>query len=848
MLAMMTGGFSQLENHFVGRKRLNQSPLVLSFVFLLWSSTASAQVQGDGTANTLVTSNGNTFVIDGGTSSESNLFHSFSEFSLSTGKEAFFNNLPTIDNIIARVTGGSLSDIDGLIRANGSANLFFINPNGINFGPHASLNLGGSFFASTADSIVFADGSTFSATNPQAPPLLAVNVPIGLQFRSNPGKILVQGTGHNVAAPEQLNMSFDGKSNLPSLQVKPGLTLALVGGNVSLEGGILTTDSGRIELGSVGSGFVRFNQLPQGWVLGYGDASSFQDIKLSQKALADASGSGGGSIQVQGANVSFTDGSLLFIQHQGTQIGGSISINATESLKLIGSTSSPTGLVPSALLNETIGDGNSGDIKVSTQRLLLQQGGAISAKTFRGGSSSNIIVNASESLQLIESLGKENQSIISTETYGSGKAGDLMVSTRHLTALNGGAIGSETRGTGASGHITVTASESIDLSGVVPDSELLTTVSSVTAGPGTAGTLTIYTGRLAVRDGATIAVSTYAKGDAGSLTINASESVELSGIATNLIDSNLYPSSLASAAEILPKIARERFGLPDEPIGATGNVTINTPMLSITDGAQINISHQGSKGNAGNLAINTSSVFLDSQGSITAESTSGEGGNIDINAKFLIAFPNENSDITANAFTGSGGRVEIAAQGIFGLVPRSREELQRLLGTDDANELDPRQLPSNDITAISQLNPFLSGQVTISTLDVDPSRGLIELPENIVDPAALISQNPCARGSESEFTITGRGGLPPSPNDALSSEATGVGLVEPAPMESRGALERGSRGAGEKTGSTPSTPKPIMPAQGWVFNDKGEVVLTAYNPTVTGPQRLQRNSGSCPAP
>jgi filamentous hemagglutinin family protein len=156
------------------------------------------------------------------------------EFSLTTGSEAFFNNALTINNIITRVTGGQVSHIDGLIRANGGANLFLINPSGIIFGANAQLNIGGAFIGSTADSIRFADGSTFSAKNPQNPPLLTINVPIGWQFGSQPANIINQ-------------------SQPVGLAVQPGQTLALIGGNVNLVAGWLTAPQGRIELGSVGS-------------------------------------------------------------------------------------------------------------------------------------------------------------------------------------------------------------------------------------------------------------------------------------------------------------------------------------------------------------------------------------------------------------------------------------------------------------------------------------------------------------------------------------------------------------------------------------------------------------------
>ena len=284
---------------------------------LLWNESANAQVTPDSTLNTSVSQSGNNFTITNGNRVGNNLFHSFSQFSVPTNGSAFFNNAADVQNIFSRVTGGNVSHIDGLIQTNGRANLFLLNPSGIIFGANAQLNIGGSFMGTTADSIKFSDGAEFSAISPQAPPLLTINVPVGLQMGSNPASITVQGTGHSVTTTSALALAP--LARIPSstkLRVQPGNTIALVGGDLHLNGATLSAEQGQVELGSVsGAGLISLMPSPRGYTLGYGDVQHFGDIQLAERSLLDVSGINAGSVQIQGEQIQFTDGSLILAQN-----------------------------------------------------------------------------------------------------------------------------------------------------------------------------------------------------------------------------------------------------------------------------------------------------------------------------------------------------------------------------------------------------------------------------------------------------------------------------------------------------------------------------------------------------
>ncbi|MEA5477020.1 filamentous hemagglutinin N-terminal domain-containing protein [Pseudanabaena galeata UHCC 0370] len=201
---------------------------IISFSLFSHASFAQNAIAPDNTlpANTLVNFNSTnkTYTITGGTQVGGNQFHSFQDFSVPTSNTAHFDTAPTTVNAIGRVTGSNISNIDGILRTNGTTNLYLVNPNGIVFGANAKLDIAGSFSASTANSIKFSDGSEFSATNPQAPSLLNVNVPLGLQYGNSNTGATISNRG-NLSAGRDLTLNADKLDLQGTLQAGRDLTL-----------------------------------------------------------------------------------------------------------------------------------------------------------------------------------------------------------------------------------------------------------------------------------------------------------------------------------------------------------------------------------------------------------------------------------------------------------------------------------------------------------------------------------------------------------------------------------------------------------------------------------------------
>jgi filamentous hemagglutinin family protein len=858
---------------------------------LLSPSSAIAQIVPDQSLpnSSIVSPNCTDCEITGGTAAGINLFHSFEQFSIPTGGRAFFNNPTNIQNIFTRITGRSRSSIDGILQANGSANLFLLNPNGIIFGRNSSLNIGGSFFATTAERIDFADGTQFSTVNPQASQLLTISTPIGLQFGQSLGSIIHRSRS-------DINESFNTLDAPAGLQVATGQTVALVSNNILLDGGNLTARNGRVELGSVAPQ-SRVNLVPilsqsseaSLYDLTYTGVRVFADMQISDGSYIDTSGEatglqgGGGAIQIQGRNILLTEeasvvsssfqgtgADLLFLAsgsiqidsgstiatfaEPGTGSAGNLIIRATDSVELRGA---KTTLGTQALENST---GDAGDVSIETGELSLRGGATITASTFGTGRGGTIRLRADTvDISGSNQVGTRSSAIFSQVAANAGTigrtSGEIRINTRRLTLQDGGVISTATFGREDGGTLNINATESIAISGTTPAvtrnqyrSGIFT--SAEPGATGNVGRLRITTDRLTIDDRAEISANNRGtgapgtarlnvnqltlqsggeiragsprlpqggipnQGDGGRLIINAND-IQVTG--TGTIESETFPSTIAAFSE---------------SSGNAGDLKLTASSLDVLNGGEISVSGRRT-GAAGNLAITADRITLD-RGSITASTQSGsgaeinlnpvnfltmqnnsllsaraanqaQGGNISVTAPegFVIATGN-NNDIIADAVEGRGGNITIAAQSILGLTEQESIPFNS----------------TNDIDASSEFGA--PGSVTLNQINPDPGRGAIELPTDIIDASRLIAQNCSEIGAiartPSEFVITGRSGLPPSPTEPVNPSSP-LGQWISAPDSATNSTQQ------DRVRSIPVTSE-IVEAQGWVKTAEGAIVLT----------------------
>ncbi|BAZ45842.1 filamentous hemagglutinin family outer membrane protein [Chondrocystis sp. NIES-4102] len=710
---------------------------------------ATAQIVPDTTIVTpsVVNTENQTHTITGGTQSGSNLFHSFEEFSLPTGSEAVFNNAADIVNILSRVTGSNVSDIDGLISAVGDANLFLINPNGIIFGENASLNIGGTFTATTASSVKFADGSEFNAVTPENS-ILTVSLPTGVQLGGEPGSITVNGTGNNL---------FFNDFYAPDVTDKPtGLTnsaINLIAGNFNLDGGNIT--SSQINLAAVTSGEVGFTD--NGFNLE--QVTSFGDLNLINAASIDAPDQG--IINATAKNISLSDGSAIIALSEFDNLPATINLDAKETLTVMGESAIP---FPSFISTDNTETSTQlgGTININANHLNIDQGGMISASTNGEGDGGTININASK-VDIIGSGNNYSSSII-IDSGDIGKGGLLNINAETVNVVKGAAIASSSYGSSQGGTINLNANL-IKVSDFdrVDDFIYSPFIAVGNEGTGKGGVLNIKSDSLTVADSGQITASTNGTGQAGEINIE-SKNITV----TNATKPEDYITGILNTSGL--EYTQEQLGdggninIKAENLTVNNFAAISTRSLSLGNGGNIDIQSKNvnlntglintvgvNGGDSGNLILNTDNLTVTNGGQISSATVgagNGNAGNLTINAKQIEVTGTTtegNSGILSNAIVGSGnaGNIKISTEGLkvtdggtISVSNFSTRNANKDPGTGkpgtieiNANSIDIRETGGNNPTGINaDANAQSGGMININApgkITIDGSNATI---------------------------------------------------------------------------------------------------------------------------
>ncbi len=665
--------------------------LVLAAVFsLLNINLVGAQITPDNTLgsekSTVREGNINGLpsdVIEGGATRGGNLFHSFKEFNIQENRGAYFNPDSSINNVLTRVTGGNVSNIMGTLGVIGNANLFLLNPNGIVFGPKAKLDVNGSFLGTTADSILF-NNYQFSATekNPAPDALLTINIPIGLQLDNNQSKL-------------EINTKTE------EFKVKSEQFLTLIGGDITFDGAVILSPDSNINLGGLlGAGEINLT----GFIPIFPNNITRGNVTLSNGATVNVrdGGNGFGSININSNNLELIESSGI-IAGIGANLGdsdstaGDININATgdvtinksniennvSSIKSQGNagniniTANTISSDKSNLDTANNGKGNGGNVTIKTEGAVTFDNSDISASVNDINTKGGDITIESQSFYLINhsqiSATNFRQDNDSKDNYGS--AGNVTIKTNDFVTFDNDSniytasianpsnilietakltilnsqIESPVLGDKNGGNLTINATDSVELSGKFTKSGL----QMDTMGDGNAGNIEINTNQLIIKDGTSISTRTLndGKGNGGNIIINVTEFVSLSDLVPDLNYTNINSNTGNQ--------------------GNGGDITINTHKLTLQDGSSVSSQTLSSIGNAGNLEINASEIELIGPGDtlhLTTFSTetmgSGNAGNISINTDSLLV-KDEGVITSKTSDSGDAGDISINTDSLW---------------------------------------------------------------------------------------------------------------------------------------------------------------------------------------
>ena len=514
-----------------------------------------------------VTVNDNIAEIEGGTVRGNNLFHSFREFSFDPADlvnnidTAYFNNGLDITHIFSRVTGNSISEINGLIKTNGSVDLFLINPNGIIFGNDAALDIGGSFVATTADNLQFRDRE-FSAIDPQTDALLSVNIPVGLQYGKQAQIVVLGG----------------------DLEVFNDNSLVLFGGNVIITGGNLTASQGRIDLGAIGENeTIELNLDSNGWQTNYRNVEDFHKIDVNNNTSIS-----GEMIRLKGDEINLRETSIN--SHSSNDVvinSNSLSLKDTDIHLTTNNEIDAKGLTidsPKVYLQDSViyslvketATGNGANLNINSDIILLKQGTQLILDTLGLGNGGNLNIDTHE-------ISINDSAIEAKALVDIGKGGNINISSDSLTLKDESRI--------YTGNVLPRVTENSDSLHSLQGNSLNYTV----IGMGETGKIDITANSLTLNK-SQISTSVFAKGG-------------------GIIELNSPNISLLNNSQIFSETQGE------SPGGGTYLIADN---LNIDTNGNIS-THTYGGGNAGKISLQTDNILVTDQVNQIYSQTLGEG-------------------------------------------------------------------------------------------------------------------------------------------------------------------------------------------------------------------------------
>ncbi|MGD1936432.1 MAG: filamentous hemagglutinin N-terminal domain-containing protein [Cyanophyceae cyanobacterium] len=718
--------------------------------------------------------------IGGGTTAGQNLFHSFERFSVPPNHTVRFVPNGDIARIIARVTGGDGSLIDGILSSDTSAALFLINPNGITFGPNAQLQLGGSFIASTAESVVFADGAEFRAgANGGAAPLLTATVPLGLQLGTGSGNIV--GVGQGSIAPTET----------PGLSVLPGQTLGFLGASLEFSGVAIAVPSGDLQLGAITSGTVG---LGENLRFSYDGISEFGDLTLQLGSSVTGLGvipQNPGAVTLTGDDITLSRSRIISLT-LGTAPGPPITINSAGTLSILGAAGDPvlsTGVF--SAVPSDVGQ-NGGAINATAERFLIRSGGRLQSSTEGAGAAGDIQVRAGEinsdgftpvGPAAEPSFDNSAESAISSLTTSLGDSGRLNIRADRLTLTNGAVIetASAPEARGRARAVNLVTGELIMVGGNPENAVQTSRIATLTFGEGSGESVTVQAGSAQLADGAQIGSVTSGRQGSGDLRVVVEGLLLISG------ENLTLPGQGAGST-----VATIAFGT-----GKGGDIVVDADHIRIEDGASL-----------GAQALNN---FL---GVTTIPEAGGsDSGQVIVRANLIelvgtsVFNPAVPSNIASATFgSGNAGSVvvETGDLRILNGGTLASSTLISFIGTleqpnagrGDGGDLEVRVRNSIEVTGAGVGGEFPSTLGANTASFGDAGRTRIQARELIIRDGGLVNSAAFALGNAGSLTVEADYILIEGRNatNGLESQIAASALTPPLDLQDRFGIPAGSSG------------------------------------------------------